>query len=156
MLRRRTLPAALLLASIATLAVAAAGTLQPPEQFLGFKVGADNKLARWDRIVEYMKLAAANSDRVRFRELGKTSNNNPFIALEISAPETLKNLDRYKQLERKLYFQGGAPSDQERDEISGRGSWCCSSPAASTQPKSGRRRWRSSWCTGWRPTTARR
>ncbi|MQA31454.1 MAG: hypothetical protein GEU82_16735 [Luteitalea sp.] len=29
----------------------------------------------------------------------------------------MKNLDRYKQLERKLYFQGGAPSARERDEI---------------------------------------
>ena len=64
-----------------------------------------------------MRLAAASSDRVRVRELGKTSSNNPFIALEISAPETLKNLDRYKQLERKLYFQGGTPTDAERDEI---------------------------------------
>jgi hypothetical protein len=100
-----------------TLAATAAGSLQTPEQFFGFQIGADNKLARWDRIVDYMKLAAANSDRVRFRELGKTSNGNPFIALEVSAPETLKNLDRYKQLERRLYFQGGAPSDAERDEI---------------------------------------
>src|SRR3954467_13045583 len=64
-----------------------------------------------------MKLAAANSDRVRFRELGKTSDNNPFVALEISSPDTLKNLDRYKAMERKLYFQGGAPSDTERDEM---------------------------------------
>jgi len=116
MLRRRRLPAALFLASVVTVALRAA-TLQPPEQFLGFKVGADNKLARWDRIVDYMKLADANSDRVRFRELGKTSNNNPFIALEISSPETLKNLDRYKTYARKLYFQGGAPTDAERDEI---------------------------------------
>jgi hypothetical protein len=95
----------------------AQGTLQSPEQFLGFKVGADNKLIRWDKVVEYMKLAAAGSDRVRYRELGKTSSGNPFIALEISAPETLKNLDHYKQMERKLYFQDGAPSDSERDEI---------------------------------------
>ncbi len=95
----------------------AAGSLQSPEQFVGHRVAADNTLVRWDKIVEYMKLAAANSDRVRYRELGKTSNGNPFIALEISAPETLKNLDRFKQLERKLYFQGGAPTDAERDAI---------------------------------------
>jgi Zinc carboxypeptidase len=117
MLRRRRLFAALFLASVVTVAATAAGTLQPPEQFLGFRVGADNKLARWDRIVDYMKLAAANSDRVRFRELGKTSSNNPFIALEISAPDTLKNLDRHKSLARRLYFQGGAPSENEREEI---------------------------------------
>ena len=115
MIRRRALVPVLALMS--TFVATAAGTLQTPEQYLGFKVGADNKLVRWDKIVDYMKLAAANSDRVRFRELGKTSNNNPFIALEISSPDTLKNLDRYKQLERKLYFQGGVPSDAERDEI---------------------------------------
>jgi hypothetical protein len=117
MIRRRALLSAFALALMSTFVASAAGTLQSPEQFLGFEVGADNKLVRWDKIVDYMKLAAANSDRVRFRELGKTSDNNPFIALEISSPDTLKNLDRYKQLERKLYFQGGAPSDAERDEI---------------------------------------
>jgi hypothetical protein len=94
MIRRRTLMPALALACLSTFIATAAGTLQSPEQFLGHKVGADNKLARWDKIVDYMKLAAASSDRVRFRELGKTSSGNPFIALEISAPETLKNLDR--------------------------------------------------------------
>src|SRR6478736_525202 len=113
MIHRRALVPVLALMS--TLVASAAGTLQTPEQFLGFKVGADNKLVRWDKIVDYMKLAAANSDRVRFRELGKTSDNNPFVALEISSPDTLKNLDRYKPLERKLYFQGGAPTDSERD-----------------------------------------
>src|SRR5262245_28588773 len=113
---RRLVPT-LALTLACTFAAAAAGPLQTPEQYFGFRIGADNKLARWDKIVEYMKLAAASSDRVRFRELGKTSSNNPFIALEISAPETLKNLDRYKRLERKLYFQDGAPSETERDEI---------------------------------------
>src|SRR5262245_32579090 len=114
---RRTLLPALTIAIASTVLASAAGTLPSPEQFLGFRVGTDHKLARWDRIVEYMKLAAANSYRVRVRELGKSSDDNPFIALEISAPDTLKNLDRYKQLQRKLYFQGGAPTAAERDTI---------------------------------------
>src|SRR4030095_16226237 len=88
-----------------------------PQQFLGFRVGEDKKLARWEKIVEYMQIVANGSDRVRFRELGKTTNNNPFILLEISSAETLKNLDRYKQLQRKLYYQGGTPTTSERDEI---------------------------------------
>jgi hypothetical protein len=95
----------------------AAVSVTSPEQFAGHPIGADNKLVRWDRIVEYMKLVSQSSDRVRYRELGKSTDGNPFIALEISAPETLKNLDHFKQLERKLYFQGGAPTDAERDEI---------------------------------------
>jgi hypothetical protein len=100
-----------------TPAAQAAASLQTPEQFLGFKVGADTKLARWDKIVQYMQLVAGASDRVRVHELGKTTNGNPFISVEISAPDTLKTIDRFKQLERKLYFQGGAPTDAERDEI---------------------------------------
>src|SRR6266849_730750 len=114
---RRTLLPALALAAVSTFGATAAGSLQTPDQFLGHRVGADNRLIRWDKIVEYMKLAAASSDRVRYRELGKTSNGNPFVAMEISAPDTIKHLDHHKQLSRRLYFQDGAPGDGERDAI---------------------------------------
>ena len=97
--------------------VTAQSSIASPDQFFGFRIGTENKLARWDRIVDYMRQVAGATDRVRLRELGKTTNDNPFIALEISSPETLRNLDRYKQLERKLYFRDGAPTDAERDEI---------------------------------------
>jgi hypothetical protein len=114
---KRKIQLVVLLTICAVLAGSAQQSIQTPEQFFGFRMGADNKLARWDKIVEYMKLVSEASDRIRFRELGKSTNNNPFIALEISSPETLKNLERYKSLERKLYFQGGAPTDAQRDEI---------------------------------------
>src|SRR4051794_12028320 len=103
----------LLLAAAAALSAA----VQTPEQFFGFRIGTDKKLARWDKIVDYMKLVADNSDRVRFRNLGPTTNGNPFLLMEISSAENLRNLDRIKSLERKLYFQGGAPTDAERDDI---------------------------------------
>ena len=95
----------------------APGALQTPEQYLGFRVGADTKLARWDKIVEYMKLVAGASDRVRFRELGKTTQGNPFIAMEISAADNLKKIEYYRGLERRLYFRDGIPTDQQRDEV---------------------------------------
>jgi hypothetical protein len=110
-------------AAVAVLAIAAVlggsaqQPVQGPEQFFGFRMGTDNKLARWDRIVDYLKLVAAGTDRIKFRELGKSTNGNPFVALEISSADTLKDLDGYKQLQRKLYFQGGAPSDAERERI---------------------------------------
>jgi hypothetical protein len=106
---------ALGLALLAALALHAA--VDPPEQYFGFRIGSDRKLVRWDKIVEYMQKAAAGSDRVKFHNLGQTTMGNPFILLEISSAENLKNLDHLKALERKLYFQGGAPTDAERDEI---------------------------------------
>jgi len=99
------------------IASSADGEIPAPQQFLGFRVGEDKKLARWEKIVEYMRLIANGSGRVKLRELGKTTNNNPFILLEISSAETIKNIDHFKQLERKLYFQGGPPTNAERDEI---------------------------------------
>jgi hypothetical protein len=95
----------------------AAATLQPPEQFIGFRVGADNRLARWNTIVDYMKLAASASDRVQVRELGSTTDGHPFISVLVGSAETLKNLDRYRQLEQRLYFRNGVPGVRERDEI---------------------------------------
>src|SRR3954453_15982625 len=88
--------------------------VQTPEQYFGFRIGSDKKLVRWDKIVEYMQVLAKGTDRVKFRELGPTTNGNPFIMLEISSAENLRNLDKLKELERKLYFQGGAPTDAER------------------------------------------
>ena len=105
-----------LIASLA-LALSAHAAVQPPEQYFGFRIGADKKLVRWDKIVDYMQMVAANSGRVRFRNLGPTTSGNPFVLMEISSAENLRNLDRIKALERKLYFQGGAPTDAERDEI---------------------------------------
>lgn len=96
---------------------AAQAAIQAPEAFAGFRIGSDNQLVGWDRIVAYMRLVADASPRVQVRELGKSTNGLPFIAVEISAPETLRDLDRFKALERKLYFQGGAPTAAERDEI---------------------------------------
>ena len=97
MLSRRVLLPILAVTVMCTCIATAAGTLQTPEQFVGHRVGADGKLIRWDKAVEYYKLAAANSDRVRFRELGKTSQDNPFVVLEISSPDTLKPPRRLPQ-----------------------------------------------------------
>jgi hypothetical protein len=124
-MHRRRLVAAALLIALALLIPPpgshaqspGAGSIISPEKFLGFQVGADNKLARWDKIVDYMRLIAAGSPRVKVRELGRTTQGNAFVAVEISAADTMANLDRFKQLQRKLYFQGGAPSATERDEI---------------------------------------
>ncbi|MGH9559000.1 MAG: M14 family zinc carboxypeptidase [Bryobacteraceae bacterium] len=88
-----------------------------PEQYFGFKMGADKKLARYDKIADYLKLVAARSGRVRVETAGTTTQGNPFIIVEVASTGTIRNLDRYKALERKLYFQGGAPSDAERERI---------------------------------------
>ena len=101
-LTRLTRSIALLLFLAATLTFAA--PLQTPEQFAGFRMGTDKKLLRWDKIVEYMKLAASSSPRIHFEEMGKTSMGNPFITVTISSPETIADLNKYKANQKRLAY----------------------------------------------------
>ena len=124
-----------------------------PETYFGFRIGTDKKLVRYDKMVDYLQKVASESDRVRARTLGPTTAGNPFLLLEISSAENLKNLDHSKQIERKLYFQGGAPSATR--------SFAAAKPSSSSQttsirPRSDRRRWFLRPFIGWQPTTRRR
>ncbi len=67
-----------------------------PRSILGFDPGDDRKLVEWPVLVRYFEALAKASDRVDYRELGKTTLGAPFIALVISSPQNLKRLDYYR------------------------------------------------------------
>ncbi|HZH34370.1 MAG TPA: M14 metallopeptidase family protein, partial [Pyrinomonadaceae bacterium] len=73
-----------------------------PKDVLGFTPGDDRKLASWNQIVDYFQKLDRASDRVRFEEIGKTTMGKPFVYATISAPENLKNLEKYKQINARL------------------------------------------------------
>src|SRR5688572_4714066 len=77
-------------------------TVPSPEQFFGFQMGADRKLADWNKLHEYYQRLAKSSDKMRLVELGKTSEGRPYIALFISSPANLAKLDQYKQTNARL------------------------------------------------------
>jgi hypothetical protein len=74
----------------------------PPETALGFKIGEDRKLAKWDQFLAYFGELTKASDRIRLDTLGKTTLGRPFVVATISAPENLKRLDEFKEIQRKL------------------------------------------------------
>src|SRR6476660_3846129 len=69
-----------------------------PRSVLGFEPGDDRKLAEWPTLVRYYQALAAASDRVDYKELGKTTLGAPFIALVISSPANLRRLDYFRQV----------------------------------------------------------
>src|SRR5882724_11006154 len=73
-----------------------------PADVLGFTPGDDRKLASWAKVVEYFQKLAAASDRVKFEEIGKSTMGAPFVYATISAPENLKRLDEFKEIQRQL------------------------------------------------------
>ncbi len=85
-----------------TVATAKAKSIPAPADVLGFTPGDDRKLASWAKVVEYFQKLAAASDRVKFEEIGKSTMGAPFVYATISAPENLKRLDEFKEIQRQL------------------------------------------------------
>jgi hypothetical protein len=85
------------------LVVFSAGAAIPtPESHFGHKIGVDNELLDWAKVVSYFEVLAKSSDRVKFLELGKTVEGRPQIAAVISSPANLKNLEHYREIQMKL------------------------------------------------------
>ena len=73
-----------------------------PNDVLGFTPGDDRKLASWAQVIDYFQKLDNASDRVKFEEIGKSTNGNPFVYATISSADNLKNLEKYKQINAKL------------------------------------------------------
>jgi hypothetical protein len=97
----KRIAAALLLFSSVALAAPAKHITSPTEAF-GFQPGADRKLADWKELTAYFQKLGTESNRVRYEEVGKTTEGRPFITVTISAPENLAKLEHYKQIQSKL------------------------------------------------------
>ena len=78
------------------------GEIPSPEGSLGFQVGADRKLADWQEIVSYFRELEQSSDRVVVQELGRTTQDNPFLLVVISHPDTLADLETFKKIQEML------------------------------------------------------
>ena len=73
-----------------------------PASYFGHEMGADRTVLDWDRVVGYFQALAKSSDRIKVEELGKSTEGRPFFAATIAAADTLKHLDRYIAIQKKL------------------------------------------------------
>jgi len=80
----------------------APGAVTSPEKFFGFQMGADRKIARWDKMVDYYKQLARESNRIKVVDMGPSTMGNPFLLVVISSPANLAKLDRLRQVNLKI------------------------------------------------------
>ncbi len=77
-----------------------------PESVLGHEVG------KWhvthDKLVMYMKVLAANSDRITMEDRGKTFEDRPLLLLTITSPENHQNIEDIRQKHVELTESSGA------------------------------------------------
>jgi hypothetical protein len=79
-----------------------ASAIPNPADILGFEPGADRKLPSWKQITDYFTALDKASPRVTVRTLGQTTMGRPFLVAIIADSSTLANLERYRQIQRKL------------------------------------------------------
>ena len=108
---------AALLAGTALLApavpLAAQSAIPSPAEFFGHEMGADRKLARWDKLVEYYQLIGERSDRVEVVHMGPSTLGEPFLSIFVSSPENLARLEEIKRMNAVLQD----PRGRSRAEI---------------------------------------
>ncbi len=88
-----------------------------PASVLGFTPGTDRRLVEWPVLVDYYRRLAAASDRVELRELGRSTNGAPFLALIISSPANLARLDDLRDINARLADPRRIGSDAERARL---------------------------------------
>ena len=86
---RSTLAAAIVL----SLATGADAAVPSPDEFLGFTVGADRTLADWTQIANYFHALDEASPRVLVREIGRTTEDRPFLLVAITSEANMERLE---------------------------------------------------------------
>jgi len=88
------------------LTIPLAGTLAAqvpdPETFLGHPVGADRKLARYDKVLDYLRQVDVASDRVSIETMGTSTLDNEMVAVVLTSSANQGRLDEYREIARKL------------------------------------------------------
>jgi hypothetical protein len=91
-----------------------AGPITTPRQQFGASIGDDYFLATYTQLEEYWKKLDRESDRMQLVDIGRTEEGRVQWMAIISAPENLKQLDRYKDVSRRLSLAEGLTDDQAR------------------------------------------
>jgi len=73
-----------------------------PEQFLGFKIGADRQIADYNQIKAYFEKLDQESPRVQLVSIGESTLKKPMFMAVITAEENMARLDRCREIVRRL------------------------------------------------------
>ena len=91
-----------------------AAPITTPQQQFGASIGDDYFLATYTQLEAYWKKLDRESDRMQLADIGRTEEGRTQWMAIISAPENLKQLDRYKDISRRLSLAEGLTDDQAR------------------------------------------
>ncbi len=87
-----------------------------PAEYLGFRPGDDRKLAGWSQITGYMRRLSDGARRIRWFDMGESTEGRPFFYLCISSQENLSRLEELRETQSLLADPRGL-SDVKAQEL---------------------------------------
>jgi hypothetical protein len=109
----RTLRVIAFVIAISATLVAQSG-IPTPESVIGFKPGADFKLATYDETIKYFKTLDAASAKMTLVPMGTSTQGRTFYVALISTERNLAKVDRYREIARRLASPEGLSEEQAR------------------------------------------
>ena len=94
--------------------------IMTPDKYFGFKPGTDSMLFTYEELISYLEKLDAASERVKLVEIGKSPQGRKMYIAFISSPENIGNLERLKELNRRLALDPDI-LDMERESIIDKG-----------------------------------
>src|SRR5262245_3884259 len=95
--------------------IAVSAQVKSPQEYLGFRVGDDYKLADWQQITGYFNELGKSSDRIHVDVIGQTTLKKPFLRVTITAPENYAKIARCEEITHRLADPRGlAPEEAEK------------------------------------------
>lgn len=95
----------------------ASDTVPSPLKFHGYIAGQEGKLTYAADVHRYMRALEAASPRVKVFSIGKSEEGREMIVVAIANEETIANLDRYREITRKLADPRKLTEDEARQLI---------------------------------------
>jgi zinc carboxypeptidase len=91
-----------------------AARVTTPMQEWGHNVGDDYFLANYQQLMAYFRKLEKESPRLKLQEIGQTALKRPMLMAIITSPANHKQLDKYKDISRRLGHAEGLTDDQAR------------------------------------------
>ncbi|PYS43714.1 MAG: hypothetical protein DMF71_06475 [Acidobacteria bacterium] len=98
-------------------AAPATAQVPSPRSVFGFNPGDERTIVDWKQITDYFARLDRASDRVQVQTIGQSTLGVPLIAAFISAPENIRNLEKYKAIQARLADPRKAMTDADRDQL---------------------------------------
>ncbi|MCY4400928.1 MAG: M14 family metallopeptidase, partial [Gemmatimonadetes bacterium] len=109
-----TAAAFIAIAALALAPAAAEAQLTTPEEQFGYRLGTDYQLVNYQGLTDYWHLLAEESDRMTVESIGQSEEGREQWMATITSPANRPNLDRYKEIARRLAHAEDVTEDEAR------------------------------------------